>query len=420
MRRACVVLFSCLAVAGTAVPAASQTYYPPTAHQPAATLLLPYFEVGLGAAGSNTLFSVNNASAAAALTHVTIWSDLGVPVMGFDLYLTGYDVQWINLRDVLLGKLPRTATSGQDPTDTISPQGPISQDINFANCTGLLPPPTILDAATRAHVKAWLTGRMSPTTGNCAGTLKDKNVARGYVTVDVVYKCSTMTPADAGYFIADGTGVAGYINLIWGDYYQVGGTLRADSAEPLVHIRVDRNDPETTTAGQYTFYGRFVNWSAEDRREPLSTMFAARFFNGVGLSAAPTDTDFIVWRDPKTATAEPFACGSAPAWYPLPEEDLVGFDEQEEPVDIAANTFPAAANRVRVKALPVPVAGWLFINLNAAVTQAGANPPEDPAAAQGWVTTIHRRTILPYKYTVGVGALPMDSAKKVLHLILPL
>ena len=109
---------------------------------PAATLLLPYFEVDLDNQwGLNTLFSVNNASATAVLAHVVVWSDLSVPVLDFNIYLTGYDVQTINSGDVLNGNLPQTASAGQDPNDTISPQGAFSQDINFASCTGLLPPP---------------------------------------------------------------------------------------------------------------------------------------------------------------------------------------------------------------------------------------------------------------------------------------
>src|SRR6187549_2594512 len=89
---------------------------------PAATLLLPYFEVDLNStSGVNTLFSINNASASAALAHVTVWSDQSIPVLDFDVYLTGYDIQTISLREVLQnGNLPRTASFGQDtPQDSI-------------------------------------------------------------------------------------------------------------------------------------------------------------------------------------------------------------------------------------------------------------------------------------------------------------
>ncbi len=93
---------------------------------PAATLLLPYFEVDLdGPNGITTLLSINNASATAVLAHVMVWSDVSVHVLDFDVYLTGYDVQSINLRDILVnGNLPVTASAGQDPTDTISAAGP--------------------------------------------------------------------------------------------------------------------------------------------------------------------------------------------------------------------------------------------------------------------------------------------------------
>ena len=89
---------------------------------PAATLLLPYFEVDLGNQnGQTTLFSVNNASATAVLAHVVVWSDLSVPVLDFNIYLTGYDVQTINLRDILVGgSLPRTGVRGPGPAATPS------------------------------------------------------------------------------------------------------------------------------------------------------------------------------------------------------------------------------------------------------------------------------------------------------------
>ena len=96
---------------------------------PAATLLLPYFEVDLNDPNSiTTLVSVNNASNAGVLAHVTVWSDLSVPVLTFNIYLTGYDIQTLNLRDMMTtGILPQTAPAGQDPNDTISPKGPKSR-----------------------------------------------------------------------------------------------------------------------------------------------------------------------------------------------------------------------------------------------------------------------------------------------------
>src|SRR4051795_3737229 len=128
---------------------------------PGATLLLPYFEVDLAnPTGVTTLFSINNASATAVLAHVVVWSDLSVPVLDFNVYLTGYDVQSINLRDVLAGNLPQTASAGQDPNDTISPKGQFSQDVNFASCQGQLPTGA-LPASFVTHLEAALTGQFS-------------------------------------------------------------------------------------------------------------------------------------------------------------------------------------------------------------------------------------------------------------------
>src|SRR6266849_603487 len=106
---------SCLIAAAVPAPAAICNLDV----SPAATLLLPYFEVNLNDPnGLTTLVSVNNSAAAAVLVHATIWSDLSVPVLSFNIYLTGYDVQTINLRDILItGNLPQTASAGQDPLD---------------------------------------------------------------------------------------------------------------------------------------------------------------------------------------------------------------------------------------------------------------------------------------------------------------
>ncbi len=108
---------------------------------PGATLLLPYFEVDIAdPAGVDTLFTINNASATAILTHVMVWTDMSVEALDFNIYLTGYDMQTVSMGLMIRdGLLPVTASDGQDPTDAISPQGVISQDINFASCTGLFP-----------------------------------------------------------------------------------------------------------------------------------------------------------------------------------------------------------------------------------------------------------------------------------------
>src|SRR3989442_16013182 len=71
--------------------------------QPAATLLLPYFEVDFKAPQSNTtttLLTIQNLSPSPRIANVTIWTDWGFPAVNFPIHLTGYDVQGINLYDL--------------------------------------------------------------------------------------------------------------------------------------------------------------------------------------------------------------------------------------------------------------------------------------------------------------------------------
>jgi hypothetical protein len=407
---------------------------------PAATLLLPYFEVDLNNPnGLTTLFSVNNASATAILVHVVMWSDLSVPVLDFNIYLTGYDVQSVNLRDIIInGNMPQTASAGQDPSDTISPKGALSQDINFASCTGVLPPPQ-LPAFFTAHLQAALTGKPSAILkGNCAGQLIGDNIARGYITMDTVNNCSLRFPGDAGYFAGGGGGDVTNQDVLWGDWFIVNSVQNFAEGGDLVHIEAAPGvgisgqiptNPATTTAGRYTFYGRYDAWTAVDNREPLATEFAARYLNGGPFSGG---TSLLCWRDSKVNQG-PFTCpatfGLQPAWYPLGQEGIVIFDEQEHPV--VPQTFPfspqpptgslipcpAETQRVQVNgaSFPVPFSfGWLFMDMNTTVAAAGANPPVDPAAAQAWI--IYTLASNGH-FAVGIDAIRLDSACAASHFV---
>jgi len=416
-------LFAVLASLVLATPARAQLM-PSITDQPAATLLLPYFEVDLAnPAGANTLFTINNASATAVLAHVTVWSAMHVPVHAFNVYLTGYDAQPIYVRDVLNGVLPSTASAGQDPTDTISPKGIPSFDINFASCTGQLPAPP-LPQATVTHIKASLTGQASALVGGlCASIADGTQIAKGYITVDTVNNCTTRLPSEAGYFGPGGTGDVTNQNVLWGDYVYTNhlGGLESSDGSPLVHIRANATDPETSTAGQYTFYGRLVSWTAIDNREPLSSSFAVRFITGGGFSS----TSLTVWRDAKISQTY-FSCAGKPSWYPLGQEGITFFDEQEHPqvqqsIPFAPQPpnpglipFPAGTQRVTVGGATMPTQfpfGWVYLNLN--TTVAGSpNPPEDPAAAQAWVEVHMKGT---GRYSVGWPAMMLDTSKAVFH-----
>ena len=372
---------------------------------PAATLLLPYFEVDLERAdGITTLFSINNASATAILAHVVLWTDLSVPTLDFNVYLTGYDVVTFNLRDLFNGTVPSTASDGQDPADTISPQGPFSQDINFASCNGQLPlpnlPPVLLN-----HVRAAHTGQPSSVfLGECGGIDHGDSIARGYVTIDTVNSCSLQFPGDVGYFST----VVTFQNVLLGDYYYVIPEENFAQGETMVHAEADLS----LGAGNYTFYRRYG--AGEDRREGLTNTFFVRYVTGGNFDGG---THLIVWRDAER-TISPFTCGTLPAPYPLSQNQIVIFDEEENP-DVPQQSpfspvipgdflapFPWEANRVAVGGpnFPVPFEfGWLYLNLNSFVV--ASQVPFEPIM-QNWVTVV---SSAEGRYSVGFDAFQLSN-----------
>lgn len=377
---------------------------------PAATLLFPYFEVDLAnPTGMTTLIGIQNASATAALAHFVVWSDLGVPVLNFNIYLTGYDVQTLSLRDILVnGTLPQTASAGQDPGDTISNKGIFSQDINFASCTGQLPPPP-LPGSTVASLQAALTGQAAASLGGlCAGTNRGDGIARGYITVDTVNNCTLRYPGDTGYFVAGGSGDATNQNILLGDFFLIDPAQNFAQGDGAVSIEASPSDPKTSTPGNYTFYGRYTAWTAADNREALPGFWGATYTD--------TASQLLVWRDPKVNQAA-FACpviaASRPAWYPLGQSQIVAFDMQEYPTALGGIPFAASAQRVALGMsggdITTPArSGWLFLNLNTFVVPAGANPPVDPTRAQSWVVSLQSPKALG-RFSTATMAAPLDS-----------
>src|SRR2546423_7282337 len=70
---------------------------------PAATLLLPYFEVDFKSpqtTARTTLFTIVNVTDLPQIAHVVVWTDWSFPALDFNIFLTGYDVQGINLYDI--------------------------------------------------------------------------------------------------------------------------------------------------------------------------------------------------------------------------------------------------------------------------------------------------------------------------------
>ncbi len=347
---------------------------------PAATLLLPYFEVDLGSSnGVNTLFTVRNASPDAVVAHVTAWTDLSVPTIDFDIHLEGYDSQVVDLRDAFVnGNLPETGPG------------------TFTTCAAVLPYTNpVIPTAFRSHLQAWHTGQPTPVTGDCAGDYHGDNIMRGYITVDVVNDCNVLFPNEAGYY----SGVIAYDNVLWGEYTFVDPANSTAFGDTLVHIEASETDPLTSIPGNYTFYGRYVNEDASDHREPLPLTWAVPFSNTVHAN-----TDLLVWRDSGMDQAA-FSCGFPPS--ALDHNDSAAYNQEGNVSAVPDNQFPLLAQRVPISSsLTTFNSGWLQLDLN--TNNGGAFDP----FKQSFVVNVQTPLSGEIIGSPGVQLLPIDLANQ--------
>ena len=358
---------------------------------PAATLLIPHFEVETANIATlrdetdpiATLVTVQNTSATAILAHVTLWTDLGLATARFNIYLTGYDQETFSVANLFRRAVPVTASAGQDPTDTTSPHGPISQDINFASCNNQLPPSGdllgIVSPLFSADLVAMHTGATGENFPLCLSHSHGDTIARGYITIDTVNNCTVRSPSDAGYLISGGAGDATNQNVMRGSYVVINRPRNLIEYESAVHIEANAANPITSTPGNPTFYGHLVAGTAADNREPLPTAFAGRAANG--------RTGVSYWRQGAPVSATGFTCGNDPAPFPLPQRQISVFNAagtfQSSP---AGNQLPYASGTQSGASLGItPALGWLFANLN----QPG------PLIRQSWVTYSQTPSSMP-------------------------
>ena len=108
----CLVLVALFAIANTASAITCTVD-----QRPAATLLVPYFQVSYDAEGNlvstgigarDTIVTIANASAAPMIAHVAIYDKFSVLRLDFNVALTGFDVQAMRMSDILAGHLPST------------------------------------------------------------------------------------------------------------------------------------------------------------------------------------------------------------------------------------------------------------------------------------------------------------------------
>ncbi len=357
---------------------------------PAATLLIPYFEVDLAAAeGRTTLVAVTNAGDHATLAHVVLWTDWGVPTLAFDLVLAQDDVQTLNLRDLFAGDLPPTGGA------------------LFPDCTDPVTLPA-LDTAALTALRRQHTG-LSDALNHCSGSGRGgPDVATGYLTIDVTRRCSANIryPSSNGYFAAggSGTGVASDENLLLGDFFLVDAVQNLAAGNEAVHILAD----VTRYGGQpATFYGGWIGHSGDDARAPLGTRYRARFLNGGAFSGG---TDLVVWAEPSLATATGVQCGErANAVDPCQFLRFAPFDEGAAAGEwTEVSPVTEVARRWTVGGPEMPVASpFGFVDFENRVVP-GCNIPIGPPPGQEFPL---QSLVLPLHSAAGRFAVGFNAAR---------
>lgn len=377
---------------------------------PAATLLLPYFEVDFNAPnteGVNTIFTLTNTSPEPQIAHITIWTDWSYPVIDFNIFLTGYDVQGVSLYDIIgRGQIPPTSNTVAEGSRS---EDNITGNENFAasaaaDCANL---PGPIGAGLLAELRAALTTGV--VASRCGGIPVGGTHANavGYVTIDVANTCSTTLPIAENYY----SGEILYDNVLIGDYQRINpssATGNYAGGNPLVHIRAV---PEGGEAGEalggvtggftnlpYTFYDRYVPFAGVDRRQPLPALWAARYIDG---GTGNFGTEFAIWREGVTGSSAESVCADYSDNAALSFVEMVRFDERENPTVLqpecrispcqdVEGALPETSLVSVADASVVPpdtdnadLGGWIYMNL----THTGdANFAVPARPTQNWVT----------------------------------
>ena len=420
---------------------------------PAATLLLPIFDVNITAAAGasdTTLFTITNVSAAPQIAHVTVWTDWSFPVLDFNIFLTGYDVQSINMFDVIArGQVAPGGPGTSSTLTSISPQAPVNSvagaipgdndsnpnipAINVGpggNCSGMNLPGTLPPELVAAVQTALTTGlyNIAGTTVGC-GTTRIGGThtnARGYVTIDVANNCSINLPNNPVYI---GTELL-FDNVLIGDYQQVNGDTTVGNfaqGNPMVHIKaIPEGGPGGSNPGTnlpYTFYDRYTPTLVSrrfDRRVPLPATFAARWIEG---GTGSFQTNYKIWRE-GVVFGGAAACSAYASNSAMPIAQVIRFDEREDSFSLTGNVICSPICGPDVPRLPeasitsttttslypahaasTDISGWMYLNLN--------NQPPTVATytvAPGQLTRNSQNWVIVSMFALGRYSVDFDAA----------
>ena len=341
--------FLTLALVGVAALGLGSTAYAnicATDVVPAATLLFPFvqydYEAGdVGNDGDTTLFAITNVSSEAAIVHITVWTDFSVAILDFNLTLTGYDVQTINIRDILRdGVLPNEdnganiwETNNWDlqPAPVPFDDGPYSSfneswggsldgyfalnglPVTQATAPALDCDPAVWESspnnyaafgnipgATLDIFEGYLKRSQDATKGylDCAGDpvsfendpwflTRSSGPVWMYVTADVVGACNKDLPDGSGvnYFNQSATTGVQFDNVLIGDILYLNSGDNYSEADNAVHVEAIATSGfgpaiNAEVGKGASFYLRYHNGAGPtyyDGREPLPTAWAFRY-----------------------------------------------------------------------------------------------------------------------------------------------
>jgi hypothetical protein len=325
MRKALVLVVLCGLLAAFVPPvSANICAFDPV---PAASLLFPYvvYDYNNPSAGMNTILYITNTSPNAQIVKIEIWSDYSMPVIGFNVVLSGYDMQGLSMRDILLhGQLPITGTAGPWIVDGPAPHddGPVSgADASwvdgalvdaessfalYARCAPTSPAypgqhVTPLSSTQLDDIMFYLTAAQVANNlhddcmGNTYGLpepswweLRDESQPTWfYVTADVVQNCTNLFSDEPLYWSLLGR----YDNVLIGNVIWVDDLDMHFSAGNAVHIEADVQIGSVATldslGNPITFYYRHSirNLVMSDFREPLPTAWALPYFTNAYMTS---------------------------------------------------------------------------------------------------------------------------------------
>jgi hypothetical protein len=432
-------LMTCLAIAALFAIAGSASAITCTIDQrPAATLLVPYFEVSFNPDGTplpsgpnarDTLVTICNASSAPMIAHVNVFNERTELVLDFNIALTGFDCQSMSMARVLQGFLPAT------PVNTA--HTPVTADACQRNgSAGVYSPPSVtgeylrirpvdtatpLDntlATTLYPQPAWPAGSSfafgvldsldetddSVACGGVDGTIT--NPIRGYVVIDHANYCNLSNPNDPNYYLRDAIGME---NNLFGEVIFTSGSGIPTMGGSTVNIEADpslagdvNSEPRIRT-----FYARYVgadvlcspgncsqfstnpwNQGIGDQREPLGLKYAARWFSTAGVTS-----NFNVWRSSAGSLTDLLGPGGANFCTDVePVVTLIFFDEDENtvtsgvcpsPCTQPTFNFPLETQRRNISSfagsIPSFAAGWVSMSF------ANTSAPLGGTLDQAWV-----------------------------------